>query len=152
MTNTPTTANAGTRSMSLNVTAVTAFAVLDAEVDEREWLEEDERDDDDDDPDGEGLTDDVFELRLVASGIIDIKIGAIVPGGVVGVGVGTLAGGNGHQKSYVEDVVGMLVTGFCRRNGPPCISWSANIGMAEAYAVVGIGITILAGGDGCRQS
>jgi len=152
MTNTPTTANAGTRSMSLNVTAVTAFAVLDAEADEREWLEEDERDDDDDDddPDVEGLTDDAFELRLVASGIMDIKMGAIVPG-VVGVGVGTLAGGNGHQKSYVDDVVGMFVTGFCRRNGP-CISWSANRRMAEPYAVVGIGITTLAGGDGCRQS
>jgi hypothetical protein len=152
MTNTPTTANAGTRSMSLNVTAVTAFAVPDDEADEREWLEEDERDDnddDDDDPDGEELTDDTFEPRLVVSGIIDIKMGAIVPGGVVGVGVGTLAGGNGHQKSYVDDVVGMFVTGFCRRNGPPCISWSANIGIAEAYAVVGIGITTLAGGDGC---
>ena len=114
MTNTPATANAGTRSMSLKVTAVTAFGVLDAEADEREWLEEDERDDDDDDDDTdvEKLADDTFEPRLVVSGIIDIKMGAIVPGGVVGVGVGTLAGGNGHQKSYVDDVVGMSVTGF----------------------------------------
>jgi hypothetical protein len=105
--------------MGLKVTAVTAFAVLDAEADEREWLEEDERDNDDDEPDVEGLTDDAFKPRLVVSGIMDIKMGAIVPGGVVGVGVGTLAGGNGHQKSYVDDVVGMFGTGFCRRNGLP---------------------------------
>ena len=118
MTNTPTTANTGTRSMSLNVTAVTAFAVLDAEADEREWLNEDERDDVDD-ANVEGLADDVFKPRVVVSGIMDIKMGAIVPGGVVGVGVGTLAGGNGHQKSYVDDVVGMFETGFCRRNGLP---------------------------------
>jgi len=66
-----------------------------------------------------------LEPRLVASGIMDIKMGAAIPEGVVGVGVsvGTLARGNGHQKSYVNDVVGVLVVkviGLCRRNRPPC--------------------------------
>ena len=105
--------------MGLKVAAVTAFAELDGEADEVEELEEDERDDDGDDnavePDVEGATDDAFKPRLVASGIMDINMGAIVPGGVVGVE----AGGNGHQKSYVDDVVGVRVTGVCRRNGPP---------------------------------
>jgi hypothetical protein len=116
---TPAAAIAGMRSTTLKAADVAAFAEL-----EGDGLEVNEDGGDDDDPDVGGWKDDTLELRLVESEIMDIKMGATVSEGVVGEGVdvATLAGGNGHQKSYVDDVVGVLVvrvTGLCRRNGTP---------------------------------